>query len=179
MNKKLKYVLLIDDDDTVNFINQVVIKKADITDNIITALNGKEALDFLENYNYQNQGDPSISEYSLILLDINMPVMDGWEFLDAYRNAKIPDKKNTHLVMLSTSLNPDDRARAEKIDVVSSFYSKPLSSVFRDRRQNCCEQLNIEFYKAQKSERLANAHFDQGNIGRILSNFLQLFFQVE
>lgn len=63
----------------------------------------------------------------LTLLDINMPVMDGWEFLEAYHALEDNQKGKIIIIMLTTSLNPDDKIRAEEISEVSGFKSKPLS----------------------------------------------------
>ena len=86
MKKKLNCVLLIDDDKGTNFINQMIIKKSGITDNIQTVLNGKEAIDFITNKGKFEKEDQVFPQPMLTLLDINMPVMDGWEFLEAYHN---------------------------------------------------------------------------------------------
>ncbi len=118
MITKLNCVLLVDDDVTTNFLNRKRIEKAEIADHIETALNGEEAINYL-----------AAKEQSscLILLDINMPIMDGWEFLQAYHNLEVHKKNRTVIVMLTTSFNPDDKIRAESIVEVSEFRYKPLT----------------------------------------------------
>ena len=127
MKKKLNCVLLIDDDLGTNFINQMLIKKAGITDNIQTVLNGKEAIDFITNQGKYEKAGNVFPQPMLTLLDINMPVMDGWEFLEVYQNLEVHQKGKIVIVMLTTSLNPDDRIRAENISDVSGFKNKPLT----------------------------------------------------
>ena len=124
MKKKLNCVLLVDDDNVTNFLHSKVIEKADITDHIEVKLNGQEALDFLTLQ--QKKGNEAIQP-SLILLDINMPIMDGWEFLEAYHNQAALANKKTNIVMLTTSSNPDDKKRAEKLPFISAFRNKPLT----------------------------------------------------
>nr|WP_314835388.1 response regulator [uncultured Flavobacterium sp.] len=127
MKKKLNCVLLIDDDKGTNFINQMIIKKSGITDNIQTVLNGKEAIDFITNKGKFEKEDQVFPQPMLTLLDINMPVMDGWEFLEAYHNLEEHQKGKIIIIMLTTSLNPDDKKRAQEIDEVSDFKNKPMS----------------------------------------------------
>lgn len=123
---KLNSVLLVDDDEATNFINRRIIEKAGITDHIEVTYNGKEALDYLScSGKYEKTGTP-FPKPMLILMDINMPVMDGWEFLEAYRMLDSEKKSGKILVMLTTSFNPDDKLRAENILEISGFQSKPL-----------------------------------------------------
>lgn len=128
MKTKLNCVLLIDDDEATNFINQMVIKRAGITDTIEVALNGREALEFLTNSGkHEKETEHPFPQPMLILLDINMPVMDGWEFLEAYHKLPESQKAEIVIVMLTTSLNPDDTQRAAEISEISGFRSKPLT----------------------------------------------------
>jgi CheY-like chemotaxis protein len=62
----------------------------------------------------------------LILLDINRPVMDGWEFIQAYQSLNIENKEDIIIVMLSSSFNPADKAKAESIEEISYFKQKPM-----------------------------------------------------
>jgi CheY-like chemotaxis protein len=126
MTKKLNCVLLIDDDKAANFINQMIIRKANITDSIQTVLNGKEAIDFITNSGKFENSEDVFPKPMLILLDINMPVMDGWEFLEEYHQLEEHKKGNIIIIMLTTSLNPDDKSRAENISDVSGYKNKPL-----------------------------------------------------
>ena len=123
---KLNCILLIDDDLATNFINKRILQKANLTEYIHVTLNGKEALEYLS-----KKGEfESITEYpqpQLILLDINMPVMDGWEFIEAYQNLEIENKEDITIVMLSSSSNPADKAKAESIEVVAEFRQKPMN----------------------------------------------------
>ncbi|MBC7487469.1 MAG: response regulator [Cytophagaceae bacterium] len=121
--KKLPCILLVDDDEVTNFLNQRVIEYYKITEHVEVKLNGKEALDFLTN---KDQADHSLP--SLILLDINMPVMDGWEFMEAYNQDERNQKKKINIVMLSTSNNPEDIQRAANLPHVIAFKTKPLTS---------------------------------------------------
>lgn len=123
MKKKLNCVLLIDDDPATNFLNRKVIEKAGVAEHIQVVLNGKEALDYLNN---KIANDVNCSAPSLILLDINMPVMDGWEFLAAFKNLKEKQNINPVIVMLTTSSNPDDKRKAEQIEEVTTYKNKPL-----------------------------------------------------
>jgi CheY-like chemotaxis protein len=122
MMKKAKCILLIDDDEATNFIHQRVIKKASFAEKVIVAKNGAEALEILN-----SKEDDFLPQPDVIFLDINMPVMDGWQFLQEYQKLHDDSKGKVILVMLTTSLNPDDKDRASSIPVVNGFKNKPLS----------------------------------------------------
>jgi len=127
MNKKLNCVLLVDDDDATNYLSKMVIDITGVTDHIEVALNGKEALEFLTRKGKYGNGDNSYPKPDLILLDINMPVMDGWEFMAAYHNLDEIQKSKIIIVMITTSFNPDDKKRAESISEIAGFRHKPLT----------------------------------------------------
>jgi CheY-like chemotaxis protein len=123
MNRKLHSILLVEDDEATNFISQMVIKKMDCANHVHVAWNGAEALDYLKNCNNSSNGQPD-----LILLDINMPALNGWEFLDEYHKLGEQEKGRVVVVMLTTSMNPDDHKRAISHPDVSGFRNKPLTT---------------------------------------------------
>jgi CheY-like chemotaxis protein len=128
--KQLNCILLIDDDEPTNFLNRLTLKQAGCARHIRVAPSGQAALDYL-------RGGPE--EYlrpDLIFLDINMPAMDGWEFLEKYRELSQEKKADTVLIMLTTSLNPDDEKRTLAIAEVSGFEHKPLSQARLERLLN-------------------------------------------
>ena len=119
MKKKFKSILLIDDNVADNRFNQIILEEMDVADNIQIAESGEDALNILSG--------SDASSPDLILLDINMPKMNGWEFLEAYKKLNLqPDKKET-IIVLSTSKNPEDRKKAEAISSVAEFDIKPLT----------------------------------------------------
>ncbi|KYG80865.1 hypothetical protein AWW67_08570 [Roseivirga seohaensis] len=125
MNNKLNCILLIDDDDATNFIHQIIIKKSNIAEQIVTALNGKQAIEFLTKNGEDANTENTLP--SLIFLDINMPVMDGWGFIEAYKGLSESIRKQIVIVMLTTSYDPDDKKRALQIPEISEFEKKPLT----------------------------------------------------
>lgn len=123
MNReKLNQILLIDDDEPVNFLHEMIIKSSKLTDaKIEIKMLAQQGLEFLKSENVDE------SEPLLIFLDINMPRMNGWEFLDEFESLPSELVKNTTVVMLTTSLNPDDKSRGEKHPTVKKFMTKPLT----------------------------------------------------
>lgn len=119
---KLNSILLIDDDDATNFLNSLIIKEAEIAENILIALNGEEALTILQNNVINNNPQPE-----LILLDINMPNMNGWEFIKEYKKDNVLKNSKSLIIMLSTSFNPEDEIKALQIPEIKSFKNKPLT----------------------------------------------------
>jgi CheY-like chemotaxis protein len=115
-------VLLVDDDPTTNYLNQLLFKRLGISNQVLVALNGQEALGLL-----QLHGE-KISEThpALILLDVKMPVMDGFAFLEAYAKLPQAQKPAVIIVMLTTSLHPQDVERVEKLNI-AGFLNKPLT----------------------------------------------------
>ena len=109
-------IVLIDDDPINNLINKRLINKLNPSINILEFMEVEKALFFL---NTASNGE------NLILLDINMPVMNGWDFLLFY--AKIKDKRNDKIIMLSSSIDNQDRQRAMEFSYVEGFIEKPLT----------------------------------------------------
>lgn len=122
MNKKIDLILLIDDDPHDNFFHQKVIEEADVSLDVQVAKNGLEAIKFLQSCTDQGFGRPD-----LIFLDINMPKMNGWEFIEAYEQLEKEQQAKIVIVMLTTSLNPEEEERAEASQTVKDFRSKPLT----------------------------------------------------
>lgn len=125
--KKLNCILLIDDNPPTNFFNKRLINKLGLAEEVYAVENGKLGLEFLTNQGEYISNGIKYPRPALILLDINMPVMDGWEFLEAYHQLSIEQKGEILIVMLSTSPNPDDLQKASSIPELSGFRQKPLT----------------------------------------------------
>ena len=119
MKRKLECILLVDDDPDDNMYHRIIIEEMNITDNIDVVLNGLEAITYLKK---NNQAPPE-----LIFLDINMPKMNGWEFLDQYKHLDAKQRARVVIVILTTSANPDHLKKAQQIKEVTGFETKPLS----------------------------------------------------
>lgn len=109
--------MLIDDNPDDNFYHERVIRKNNGSETIITMTDAAEALQFLQ---ARTAADPGPE---LIFLDINMPGMNGLEFLAEY--GKLKDR--AVVIMLTTSENPDDKIKASATGAISDFCTKPLS----------------------------------------------------
>src|SRR5438874_6188 len=110
MEHKLKCILLIDDDEITNFINKDLLTGMDIASHIQICENGKEAIDYLEEaYAGSN---PDFPAPDIIFLDLNMPVMDGFEFLKQYQELFSEEHHCKAIIMLTTSLRDEDIKRA-------------------------------------------------------------------
>ena len=117
---KLRCILLIDDDPVTNFVNQMLLEDLQVTEQVLVAHNGKDALELIKKA-FQESNCPQ-----LILLDINMPVMNGFEFLKAYEKLEIAHKQSVMIVMLTTSLNPKDVDMLKEAPI-EGFLNKPLT----------------------------------------------------
>ena len=118
LKQKLSCILLVDDDYDDNLYHKIIIRKMEIAESIDEVNNGLEALEYIT----EREVPPE-----LIFLDINMPKMNGWEFLDRYKDLDAGQKAKTVIMMLSTSANPDEIQRAKEIEEVSGFQTKPLT----------------------------------------------------
>jgi CheY-like chemotaxis protein len=121
---KLPAVLLVDDDQTTNYLNRLLLEKLAITDHILVARDGREALDLLAQHCLPLT--PQCPR--LILLDVNMPGLNGIQFLEAYQQSDLATQKAIVIVMLTTSLHPRDVQRVQQLNIVSGFVSKPLTA---------------------------------------------------
>lgn len=133
---KFKSVLLVDDDEATNFLHTIYLKEWEFAEHIYTAMNGQEALDFLETNVAFRENKPF-----LILLDINMPVMNGFEFMDAYANLDPAMKASIVVVMLTSSLHHSDQEKASDMNDLKSFINKPLT---REQLEGVISQLQEE-----------------------------------
>ncbi len=121
---KLDCVLLIDDDEATNFYHTLVLEDAAADVHIKSVQSAKEGLDFLLCKGvYADSPQPGI-----IFLDINMPGMTGWDFLEEYNELSKDIHARAVVAILTTSINPDDRERSETIPNVKEFVHKPLTA---------------------------------------------------
>ncbi len=116
-------ILLIDDDEVTNYINKRIFSVAYPNSNIAIACNGADALSMIES-NLNNSGPI----FNLVLVDISMPDMDGWEFIDAVSDAKYALQHQGSFFMLTSSVFDDDIVKAQSKPIIKKFFSKPLDT---------------------------------------------------
>lgn len=114
--------MLVDDNTDDNFFHEWEIKNGCPSVTVVAKQGGMEALDYLKSKKAHQGLHPD-----LIFLDINMPGMNGWEFLEEYNKLDEQFKSLAVVIMLTTSENPDDRAKAKAMDIAAEFKTKPLT----------------------------------------------------
>lgn len=118
--KKIKLTYLIDDDEIYIFTTKKLINKIDFCEEVAVFQNGKEAIDAIK-FTLRNKNElPDV-----ILLDLNMPIMDGWQFLDEF--IRIKSEKQIKIYIVSSSVDPSDIERANTYNMVSNYIVKPIS----------------------------------------------------
>jgi len=127
MIKKLNCVLLVDDDEPTNFLHSIILDESEVSNKVMAFQWGQEALYYLTQKNGYAVKSPEHPMPELILLDINMPKMNGWEFVDEYKKLSDDLHSRIKLIMLTTSVNPDDEVRARGNAYIHDFHTKPLT----------------------------------------------------
>ena len=117
----LPIIAVVDDDTVYRRTVQKLLQSTELIENVLAFENGYFVLDYL-----QNQKDAEQLP-DIILLDINMPQMDGWAFLDAYDKLKPELSKDIRIYMVSSSSNKEDINKAKTYNSVASYISKPFS----------------------------------------------------
>ena len=116
-------VCIIDDDPIyVNLVTRIV-KLKNFSRSLLVFQNGQEALEYFKTLNITDS-DTKIPQ--LILLDINMPIMDGWEFLEEFSKFSSTFMNKLQLYVVSSSINPADIRKAKSVDFVTDYITKPL-----------------------------------------------------
>ena len=123
MTKKISTVLLIDDNPADNYIHRIELEDSGLVETIVEQTSGAGALEYLSTAD----AGGSFPQPELVFLDINMPAMNGWEFLQHYEKLPKDQLAKMVVVMLTTSLNPVDEKRAKSIGVLGQFMNKPLT----------------------------------------------------
>ncbi|MBF9255435.1 response regulator [Pontibacter sp. 172403-2] len=121
-NTLLDLILLVDDDDTTNYLNERLLKEMQVARQILVLKNGKEAINYLKRANSALEKHPD-----LMFLDIKMPVMDGFSFLEEYHNSGLDAADHVIIMMLTSSASFYDLERLKKYNKVKKHFSKALT----------------------------------------------------
>jgi CheY-like chemotaxis protein len=121
MIRKKPLIGIIDDDKIYQFMLHKIIRDHKLAERLVPFFDGEKAIQYLRD-NYANiENIPDI-----LFLDVNMPIMDGWQFMEEYASIKANINKKIDIFLLSSSVNPIDIERASKINEVSSYLVKPI-----------------------------------------------------
>ena len=127
INQKISKILLIDDDEISNFYHEYLLQdKLKFEGEIRVCLNGKEGLNCLTNSQKKSVEREDAASPDLVLLDINMPIMNGFEFIKEYAKIKKKIQSKIIICMLTSSLNDQDCIKVMQIGNVDYFMTKPL-----------------------------------------------------
>lgn len=127
IEKKYHAVMLVDDNEIDNLINQKMIEASGICEHIFVHSGAKSAIEFLKNIEKLIKGNVNLYLPELLFLDIDMPLMDGFQFLDEFEKLSDVIKNHCKIVMLTSSLNPQDMSKAKKNLNVLKYLNKPLT----------------------------------------------------
>ncbi|MBL7833634.1 MAG: response regulator [Cyclobacteriaceae bacterium] len=117
----MKKVLIVDDDPIFNFLHTRMLSLGGLAKEVHTALNGQQALDLLNGYFSGTAALPDA-----ILLDLTMPELDGFGFLEALRKLKVPGMDRVNIVVITSSINPKDMERVKELGV-TKYLIKPVT----------------------------------------------------
>jgi CheY-like chemotaxis protein len=119
--KKINSACIIDDDDIFIYGTRRIMQEVRFCENIIVFKNGKEAIDGMQNDLEEGKNLPDI-----IFLDINMPVMNGWDFLEEFTSIPNLNEGDVLLYVVSSSVDPTDLQRAKEFKLVNNYILKPI-----------------------------------------------------
>lgn len=119
--------MLVDDNPDDNFFHERVILKNNAAASVVIKQSGKEALEYLKTKHLHSDKHPD-----LIFTDINMPGMNGWEFIEEYKKLDKALQSLAIVVMLTTSENPDDKLKTQQANLPLDFKTKPLTKTMLD-----------------------------------------------
>lgn len=124
-------ILLIDDNELDNFINEKMIQARSYSRNVYVSTNGKNALEFINNL--VASGDTNNEAYpEVIFVDLNMPLMDGFEFIEQFKKIHNPKLMACKIVILTSSISNSDKVKAKELGSMA-FVMKPLSNEVLDK----------------------------------------------
>lgn len=123
----LDLILCVDDDPITVMLCKKVIAKTFFSNEIITAQNGEKALQYFDAIKKSAADNVLHKLPQLIFLDLNMPVMGGWEFLESFCGSEYSDFNAIKVVVLSSTIDPEDLEKAKKYPMVIDFLSKPIT----------------------------------------------------
>ncbi len=124
----LNRVIIIDDDSISILVTETMMRKNNFAKEIITFEKPQKALDFFEAEYPWDQGAPDY-----IFLDVEMPEIDAWKFMDCYKNLDSRIEERKHIILLSATFNPDDEARARIHPMVMELITKPVNGHILER----------------------------------------------
>ena len=136
--EKFESILIIDDDQINTFVFSKVISVTGVAEKTESATCGRSGLGFLKERIAAGENLPEI-----IFLDINMPVMDGWEFLEEYKKFPMEIKERISLYMLSSSVSHQDISRAKAFKEVIDYIPKPLTKDVLFQIHNCFFKMKL------------------------------------
>jgi CheY-like chemotaxis protein len=131
----LETIMCIDDDPITQMLIKKVIQKVAFSKEIITAQNGEEALGILNQLKSGNNKATNTSP-QIIFLDLNMPVMGGWEFLDFFNTLNYSEFNTIKVVILTSTIDPEDIEKSKTYPNVITFQSKPITVEMLDHIRN-------------------------------------------
>jgi CheY-like chemotaxis protein len=121
-------ILCVDDDPITLMLCKKVIEKAEFSKEINTANNGEDALTYFDNLKTGIAKNPNMILPEFVFLDLNMPVMGGWEFLDIFLKEKYYSYfPNLKVIVLSSTIDPKDIEKSKTYPMVIDFLSKPIT----------------------------------------------------
>ncbi len=111
-------IMLVDDDDVINLVHEDTLEIVGFAEEVVVKCSVDDAMNYLKN--------PEGKQVDLVFLDINMPLKTGWDFLDEFKQMEFSGKRPM-VMMLTSSIDPNDRKRAEDNPLVEEFIIKPFS----------------------------------------------------